>query len=58
MIDTYRHCDTVSMSASQDATEDTMDHYTLKEKITDALGAITILVGFAIAYAMVVQVQP
>lgn len=35
-----------------------MDHYTLKEKITDALGAITILVGFAIAYAMVVQVQP
>lgn len=35
-----------------------MNHYTLKEKIADAAGAIIILVGFAIAYAMVVQVQP
>lgn len=35
-----------------------MDHYTLKEKIADALGAITILIGFVIAYAVAVQVQP
>ena len=36
-------------------TEDTMDHYTLREKLADVLGAIIIVGGFAIAYAVAVQ---